>query len=268
MPLSERMSYVIHAVLKFLGVLGFFAPRGCTGPISDTNTCSEDQEGEEEPLLKVAQKLALTGLNLIAVDEGSFDESCEENRIRISHLKRYKIPGAVHLLPLLEHHIGAYCQALQLMVKSRNTPSGNQSPSSSRISSSTRSSIDDFQSSQEEFALTSLGILYCLVFYSWDVVCTLLSYNMKPDSGLGGTKSVEKDKTVLSEQCRGGLQEPNPELDAANDDRPQHPLFKSLLHLLSLCISAAECQRHCILNQCLRILVKLAEKSTVDLLMR
>ncbi|XP_015272740.1 PREDICTED: ATR-interacting protein isoform X2 [Gekko japonicus] len=241
---------------------------GCTGTFSDRSTCSEEQEGEEETSLKLAQKLALTGLNLIAMDDGSLDESCEETKRQISHLKRYKIPGAVYLLPLLEHHIGAYCQALQLMLKTGSTSSGNQSACSSRVSSSTRSSTDDFQSNQEEFALTSLGILYCLVFYSWDVVCTLLSHNMKPDHGLGGAEIVEKDKTVvLSKQCRVGLQEPNPELDAANDDGPQHPLFKSLLHLLTLCTSAAGCQRHCILNQCLKVLVKLAEKSTGDLLM-
>nr|XP_056712652.1 ATR-interacting protein [Euleptes europaea] len=239
---------------------------GCTGIFSSRSTCSEEQEGQEEVLLKLAQKLAVTGLNLIAMDDGSLDESSEVNKRRISHLKRYKIPGAVHLLPLLEHHIGAYCQALQSVLKTGSTPSGNQSAASSRISS--RSSTDDFQSNLEEFALTSLGILYYLVFYSWDVVCTLLSHNMKPDHGLGGTDIVGKDKTVAcTKQCKGNLQEPNPELDAANDDRPQHPLFKSLLHLLTLCTSVVGCQRHCILNQCLKVLLKLAEKSTVDLLM-
>ncbi|XP_060095877.1 ATR-interacting protein isoform X2 [Heteronotia binoei] len=241
---------------------------GCTGISGDGSTCSEEQEGEEEASLKLAQKLALTGLNLIAMDDGSLDESSEENKRRISHLKYYKIPGAVHLLPLLEHHIGTYCQTLQLMVKTGSSSSGNQSASSSRTSSSTRSSTDDFQLNQEEFALTSLGILYCLVFYSWDVVCMLLSHNVKPNHGLGIIEIVEKDKTVvLNKQCRGGLQEPNPELDTANDDRLQHPLFKSLLHLLTLCTSAAGCQKHCMLNQCLKILVKLAEKSTMDLLM-
>ncbi|XP_077181856.1 ATR-interacting protein isoform X2 [Paroedura picta] len=241
---------------------------GCTGTFSGRSTCSED-EGEEEASLKLAQKLALTGLNLIAMDDGSLDESCEEDKRQISHLKHYKIPGAVHLLPLLEHHIGAYCEALQFMLKDGSTPSGNQSAAaSSRTSSSTRSSIDDFQSKQEEFALTSLGILCHLVFYSWDVVCTLLFHNLKPNCGLGSTEVVEKNKTIVPrKQSRGNLQEPSPELDAANGDRPAHPLFKILLRLLTSCTAAGGCQRHCILNQCLKVLVKLAERSTVDLLM-
>uniref|UniRef100_A0ACB8EHJ1 Uncharacterized protein n=1 Tax=Sphaerodactylus townsendi TaxID=933632 RepID=A0ACB8EHJ1_9SAUR len=233
---------------------------GCTGIYSDRSSCSEEQERQEEESLKLAKKLAVTGLSLIAMDDGSLDKSAEENKRRISHLKCYKVPGAVHLLPLLEHHIGAYCQALQLTLKTGSTSSGNQS-ASSRISSNTRSSVDDFQANLEEFALASLGILYYLVFYSWDVVCTLLSCNRTPDRDLGGMEIVEKDRTV---SC---LQEPNPELDDTNNDRYQHPLFKSLLYLLTSCTSAVGCQRHCILNQCLKILLKLAEKSTVDLLM-
>ncbi|XP_054834288.1 ATR-interacting protein isoform X2 [Eublepharis macularius] len=239
---------------------------GCTRIFSDRSTSYEEQEVEEETSLKLAQKLALTGLNLIAMDDSSLDESSEENKRQISHLKCYKIPGAVHLLPLLEYHIGAYCKALQLIMKTGITP-GNQS-ASSNMSSSTRSSVDDFQSNLEEFALTSLGILHYLVFYSWDVACTMLSHNMKADCGLGGVEIVEENETDgCNEQYRDNLQEPNPEQDVSNDDRSRHPLFKHLLQLLTLCTSAVGCQRRCILIQCLKILVKLAEKATVGLLM-
>ncbi|XP_028574666.2 ATR-interacting protein isoform X1 [Podarcis muralis] len=234
---------------------------GSTGSISNRSASSE----EEETSLRIAQKLALTGLNLIAVDEGSLAENSEETERRISHLKRYKIPGAIHLFPLLEYHIGTYHQALLLMMKTGSS-SGNQSACSSRTSSSAASSVDDNLSTLEEFALVSLGILYYLVSYSWDVLHTLLSLTMKPDCGLGAPEIPEKDEAVCSKQCRVVLQEPSPDLNTANVDQSQHPLFKKVLQLLASCATAAGYQRHGIMNQCLRVLVKLAEKSTVDLL--
>ncbi|KAJ6668374.1 hypothetical protein lerEdw1_015751 [Lerista edwardsae] len=230
---------------------------GSTKCFSDNSRSSE-----EEASLRVAQKCALTGLNLIAMDEGSLVESSEESPRGISHFKRYKISGAVHLLPLLEHHIGAYYQALQSMAKTESSPSRNQSACSSRTSSSTTASVDDFLSAVEEFAVASLGILYYLVFYSWDVVDTLLSLNTKQGCDLG----TPEDKIGARLLIANNLQESNPELSVANDDQSQHPLFKKLLQLLTLCAAAAGCQRHSIMNQCLRVLVKLAEKSSVDLL--
>ncbi|XP_066472185.1 ATR-interacting protein isoform X2 [Tiliqua scincoides] len=234
--------------------------KGSTKSFSDNSTSSQ----EEETLLRVAQKLALTGLNLIAMDEGSLVESSEGNKRGISHFKRYKISGAVHLLPLLEHHIGTYYRALQLTMKTESSPSGNQSACSSRTSST--ASVDDFLSSVEEFAVASLGILYYLVFYSWDVVYILLSLNTKLGCDLRRTETPEKDKIVCNKQSSTNLQEHNLALSVANDDQSQHPLFKKLLQLLTLCATAAGCQRHSIMNQCLRVLVKLAEKSSVDLL--
>ncbi|XP_061474028.1 ATR-interacting protein [Rhineura floridana] len=235
-----------------------------TGSTRSINTRTASSQ-EEETSLGIAQKLALTGLNLIAVDEGSLEESSEESEIGISPLKRYKIPGAIHLLPLLEHHISAYHQALLLMMKTGSISSGNQSVCSSRTSSAA-SSVDDFLSTLEEFALLSLGILYYLVFHSWDVIYTLLSLNMKSDCGLGDSEILEEDKAVCSKQQRAILQELTPAVDTANVDRSQHSLFTKLLQVLALCAMAAGYQRHSIMNQCLRILVKLAEKSTVDLL--
>ncbi|XP_053157872.1 ATR-interacting protein isoform X2 [Hemicordylus capensis] len=235
---------------------------GSTRSLSNRTTDSQ----EEDTLLRIAQKRALTGLNLIAIDEGSLEDSSEENKRSISHLKCYKIPGAVHFLPLLEHHISSYYQALQLMMKIGNASSGNQSACSSRTSSNATSSADDLLSTLEEFALASLGILYYLVFYSWDVVYTLLSLPVKPHCDLGDTELLEKDKAVVCDkQYRANQQEPNPELDVSNDDQNQHPLFKKLLQLLTLC-TATGCQRQNIMNQCLRVLVKLAEKPSVDLL--
>ncbi|XP_044307261.1 ATR-interacting protein [Varanus komodoensis] len=238
-------------------------PAGATGSFCDRIASSQ----EEEASLRVAQRLALAGLNLIAMDEDSLEGSSEESRRGISHPKRYKIPGAVHLLPLLEHHIGAYHQALLLMMKAGSSSSGNQSTCSSRTSSSTASSVDNFLSALEEFALVSLCILYYLVFYSWDVICALLSLSMKADCDLGDREDLEKDKSVIRNMSdRAGLQEPEPEADVTNAEPSQHPLFKKLLQLLTLCATVVGCQRHSIVYQCFRVLVKLAERSTVDLL--
>ncbi|XP_042305576.1 ATR-interacting protein isoform X2 [Sceloporus undulatus] len=238
-----------------------------TGSIRSSSDRTENSQ-EEESSLRIAQKLALTGLNLIAVDEGSLEESSDESRRQISHPKRYKIAGAVHLLPLLDHHISAYHQALSLMTKTGNTSSGNQSACSSRSSSSRTSAIDDTLLTLEELALVSLGILYYLVFYSWDVIYTLLSHNMKPDSSLECAEMQEKDKSVTcSKQLRANPQEPNTELGVSNADQSQHPLFKKLLQLMASCATSAGRQRHGIMNQCLRVLVKLAERSTSDLLL-
>ncbi|KAH0630065.1 hypothetical protein JD844_012660 [Phrynosoma platyrhinos] len=239
--------------------------------IGSTRSSSElriESSQEEKSSLRIAQKLALTGLNLIAVDEGSLEESSEESKSQISHPKRYKIAGAVHLLPLLEHHISAYHQALLLMTKTGSTSSGNQSACSSRSSSSRTSTIEDIFLTLEELALVSLGILYYLVFYSWDVIYTLLSHSMKLDCGLECAEMLEKDKSVTcSKQLTANPPESNTKLDVSNVDQSQHPLFKKLLQLMSSCATSAGCQRHAIMNQCLRVLVKLAERSSADLLL-
>ncbi|KAJ7316766.1 hypothetical protein JRQ81_002928 [Phrynocephalus forsythii] len=237
------------------------------GPVRNLSDRTASSQ-EEEALMRIAQKCALTGLNLIAVDEGSLEEGTEESKRGPSHPKRYKIPGAVHLLPLLEYHITSYHEALLLTMKVGSASSGNQSVYSSRSSSSATSSVDDFLPTLEEFALVSLGILYYLAFYSWDVAITLLTPKMKLDCGVGCAEIPEKENTAAcSQQCRAHPQEPNPELDLVNADCPQHPLFKKLQQLLAACVTGTGCQRASIMNQCLRVLVKLAERSTVDLLL-
>ncbi|XP_060621885.2 ATR-interacting protein [Anolis sagrei] len=264
---SLGLCYLLSHNLEFQPSTAILPNSSNTGSARSSSDGTESSQ-EEESSLKIAQNLALTGLNLIAVDEGSLEESSEESRRQISHPKRCKIAGAVHLLPLLEHHISAYHQALSLMTKTGSNSSGNQSTSSSRSSSSRTSSVDDILSALEELAIVSLGILYYLVFYSWDVIYKLLSSNVKPDCGLGCTEMVEKDKTITcSKHLRSNPQEPNPELDVSNVDQSQHPLFKMVLQLMASCATSMGCQRHGIMNQCLRVLVKLAERSTTDLLL-
>ncbi|KFQ23214.1 hypothetical protein N332_14960, partial [Mesitornis unicolor] len=221
--------------------------------------------------LREAQKLAITGLNLIAVDEGLPEGNPTESQREFLHFTRCKIRGAVHLLPLVEHHIGAYCQAVQLLDKSVNGSCGNHSAVSPRTSTNTVSSKEDVRLSLEETTVLSLGILYYLAFYSWDVVHTLLSTEVEKSSAAGDDQVSKMDRSVLCDkQCnnegtrtQGGL--PVAPQDAPNKDRAQHSLFKKLLQVLA--VSAARgSQTDGILNQSLKVLVKLAENSTMDLL--
>ncbi|XP_068275966.1 ATR-interacting protein [Nyctibius grandis] len=223
--------------------------------------------------LREAQKLAITGLNLIAMDEGLSEESPTESRREFLHLTRCKIRGAVHLLPLVEHHIGAYCQAVQLADKSVNGSCGNHSAVPSRTNTNMVSSKEDFRLSLEETTVISLGILYYLAFYSWDVVHTLLSTEVEKSSAVGDEQVSKMDNNVLCDnQCdnkedtrtQGGL--PVAPQDAPNSDRAQHSLFKKLLQVLAFSATRGS-QDDSILNQSLKVLVKLAENSTMDLLM-
>uniref|UniRef100_A0A663ETE2 ATR interacting protein n=1 Tax=Aquila chrysaetos chrysaetos TaxID=223781 RepID=A0A663ETE2_AQUCH len=235
---------------------------------------SRTTQEETAPLvsLREAQELAITGLNLIAMDEGLSEGSPTESRTEFSHLTRCKIRGAVHLLPLVEHHIGAYCQAVQLAVKSVNGSCGNHSAVSSRTNTNMGSSKEDFRLSLEETTVISLGILYYLAFHSWDVVHTLLSTEVEKSSAAGDEQVSKMDKNVLCDnQCdnkedtrtQGGV--PVAPQDAPNDDRAQHSLFKKLLQVLGFS-AARGSQTDSILNQSLKVLVKLAENSTMDLL--
>ncbi|PKU31473.1 atr-interacting protein [Limosa lapponica baueri] len=255
----ERNKLVTQTVLT---------PRKSTQPPSSRTT-----QEETAPLvsLQEAQKLAITGLNLIAMDEGLSEGSPTESRREFLHFTRCKIRGAVHLLPLVEHHIGAYCQAAPLADKSANGSCGNHSAVPS--STNTVSSKEDFRLSLEETTLISLGILYYLAFYSWDVVHTLLSAEVEKSSAAGDEQVSTMDKNgSCDNQCdnkedtraHGGL--PVAPEDTPNNSQAQCSLFKKLLQVLAFS-AARGSQTDSILNQSLKVLVKLAENSTMDLLM-
>lgn len=227
------------------------------------------------PLLSLqeAQKLAITGLNLIALDEGLSEGSPAEGQGGLLPLTQSRIPGAVHLLPLVEHHVDAFCQAEQLGDTPGNGACGTHPAAASRASTNTVSSKEDFRSSLEETTLVSLGILYYLVFYSWDVVHTLLSAEKEKRFAAGDEQVSKMDKNVLCDnQCdnkeksrtQGGLPAPQ---DPPNTNGDQHSLFKKLLQILAFA-AARGSQTDNILSQSLKVLVKLAENSTMDLLIK
>ncbi|XP_021265150.1 ATR-interacting protein isoform X3 [Numida meleagris] len=227
---------------------------------------SRTAQEEDAPLvsLQEAQKLALMGLNLIAMDEGSPAGSGSE----VLYLKRCKIRGAVHLLPLVEHHIGAYCRAVRSADKSVNGSCGNHPVVSSRASTNKVSSKEDFRLSLEETTVLSLGILYYLAFYSWDVVHILLSNEVERSSSVGEEQISKMDRNGPCDNKEDGRTQgelPEAPQDAASNVQAQHPLFKKLLQVLAFSATTGS-RADSILQQSLKVLVKLAENSTVDLL--
>ncbi|XP_066859153.1 ATR-interacting protein-like isoform X1 [Anser cygnoides] len=239
-----------------------------TKPTQIRNIRTTQEEIAPLVSLREAQKLAITGLNLIAMDEGSSTGSLAGSGREFLPLKCCKIQGAVHLLPLVEHHIGAYCQAVQLADKAVNGSCGNHSVVSSRTSTSTVSSKEDFRLSLEETTVISLGILYYLAFYSWDVVHILLSAEVEKGSTVGDEEISKMDRNVLCDnkedtRTQGGL--PGAPQDVPINDRAQHSLFRKLIQVLDFSTTTGS-QTDNILTQSLKVLVKLAENSTVDLL--
>ncbi|KAM9326856.1 ATR-interacting protein [Gastrophryne carolinensis] len=202
--------------------------------------------------LKDAQKVAITGLNSIALDaEFVGEQTGAQIKRGLPHLNNMsRLPGAALILPLVEFHIVTFCQALQLLDKSGVSPSNIQSLSSSSSQGTVISSVEDTISSLGEPALSSLGILYYLVFYSLEVVETLLQSNPETRT------QMPVDQNPSTSKCA--------EIDAV--ELNMHPLFKSLFYLLSS--TGITYKGDIFKDQALRVLVKLAENSPIELLCR
>ncbi|XP_074053732.1 ATR-interacting protein isoform X1 [Macrotis lagotis] len=223
--------------------------------------------------LKEVQSLAITGLNLIARDEGSSDEDLTNGKRRPSCVTQLcQLPGAVHLLPLVRHYTELYCQTLQAVASVKRNSSGDSSACSSRGSTSVEPSTEDSLLALEGFTMVALSILQHLVCYSGAVVKTLLSIRVRKDAtdgkdpALGGNESIvcwrrpgkTSENLMVEEQLAKALEE-------TGNSQDHHPLWKMLLHLLSAPTGHLQVR---VLNQCLKVLVKLAENCAFDLLPR
>uniref|UniRef100_A0A5F9D4B5 ATR interacting protein n=1 Tax=Oryctolagus cuniculus TaxID=9986 RepID=A0A5F9D4B5_RABIT len=208
--------------------------------------------------LREAQSLAFTGLNLVARNEGSPDGDPAEGGRRTFPL--CQLPGAVHLLPLVQFFIGLHCHALQdLAAAKRSGAPGNSPTHAPRLSSRLEASHEDSVCTLEGFSVASLSVLQHLVCHSGAVVCLLLSgAGVDPAAGEGSTSLVHG-------QSHGDA---TPAPRAVADDQGQHPLLKMLLHLLALSSAAAGRLQTTVLSQCLKVLVKLAENAASDFLPR
>ncbi|XP_036905711.1 ATR-interacting protein isoform X2 [Sturnira hondurensis] len=233
-------------------------PPGCgstlTGISSLRTTGSRDGSF---PLsdLREAQNLALTGLNMIARDEGSCDRDPAEGGRTAFPLCQF--PGAVHLLPLVQFFIGLHCQALQdSSVAKRSGIPGDSPAQSSRVSSRVEASAEDSLCHLENLCVASLHVLQHLACHSGAVVNLLLSGAGAHSAAGEGNPSLASPGAGMS--TPGGLA----------DHQDQHPLLKMLLRLLTLSSAAPGHLQANVLSQCLQVLVKSAENSPFDLLPR
>ncbi|XP_037706164.1 ATR-interacting protein isoform X2 [Choloepus didactylus] len=206
--------------------------------------------------LREAQNLAFTGLKLVARNEDSCDQDLAEGSRRAFPLSQ--IPGAVHLLPLVQFFIGLHCQALQDLAAAKRSGAPGDSPThSSCVSSGVEASAEDSLCNLEGFSVASLTILQHLVCHSRAAVCLLLS-GVGADSG-DGNKSLAH---------RHGHEDMTSVPTGVAEDQAQHPLLKMLLHLLAFSSAATGHLQASVLSHCLKVLVKLAENASFDFLPR
>ncbi|XP_056380027.1 ATR-interacting protein [Hyla sarda] len=196
--------------------------------------------------LKDCQKLAISALNSIALGEEDMEKKGSQGQRGPVHLnKMCRLAGALRMLPLVEYHITTYYQALE---KSDVGPSDSQSISSGSTDSGTMTNAEHAISRFTELALASLEILDRLVCHSLDVVDTLLRISTLPSS-----EAEKETNTVI-----------NRDLD--NEEQMLNPLFKKLVLILSSTVVTYK--RETIRERVLRILVTLAENSSIEQLTR
>ncbi|XP_029773731.1 ATR-interacting protein [Suricata suricatta] len=208
--------------------------------------------------LREAQNLALTGLNLVARDKGSCEGDPAEGGRRAFPL--CQLPGAVHLLPLVQFFIALHCQALQNLVAVRRSGAPADSPtSSSCMSAGGEASLEDSLCNLEGFSVASLTVLQHLVCHSGAVVHLLLS-----DAGVDSATREGNPSLVHRQDHEDVSSVPK----GLTEDQGQHPLLKMLLQLLTFSSGATGHLQASVLSQCLKILVKLAENTSFDFLPR
>lgn len=209
--------------------------------------------------LREAQHMAFTGLNLVARnEEGSSDRDPAEGDGRAFPLRR--LPGAVHLLPLVQFFIGLHCQALQDLAAAKRSGAPADPPTHpSRVSPGVEASPEDSLCNLEGFSVAALSVLQHLVCHSGAVVCLLLSgAGAEPAAGEGDQNQVPGHSHEDATSAPEGLAK----------DQGQHPLLKMLLHLLASSSAATGHLQASVLSQCLKVLVKLAENASFDFLPR
>ncbi|KAM6161235.1 ATR-interacting protein [Erethizon dorsatum] len=226
--------------------------------ISGLRTTGSQSGAFSPSALREAQNLAFTGLNLIARNGGSCDGDPAEGARRAFPL--CQLPGAMHLLPLIQFFLGLHCQALQeLAVAKRSGASGDSPTHNSCVGSRVEANPEDLICNLEGFSVASLSILQHLVCHSGAVVCLLLSE-------VGTDISAEEGNGRLAHRqtCRDMILAST----GVAEDQRHHPLLKMLLHLLAFSSTAVGHLQATVLSQCLKVLVKLAENASSDFLPR
>nr|BAC27324.1 unnamed protein product [Mus musculus] len=202
--------------------------------------------------LREAQNLAFTGLNLVARTESSHDGDMAGRRVFALH----QLPGAVHLLPLVQFFVGLHCQALQDLAPAKKSGvPGDSATHTSCMSSGVEARPEDSIHGLESFSVASLSVLQNLVCHSGAVVCLLLS-------GMGTEAAAREGNLVQT--CADTTSASREDAH----DQDQHPLLKMLLQLMASSSAASGHFQASVLGLCLKVLVKLAENASSDLLPR
>ncbi|KAL6035595.1 hypothetical protein STEG23_019116 [Scotinomys teguina] len=222
--------------------------------ISGLRTISSRDGSFSLSALREAQNLAFTGLHLVARSESSHDGDLGKGSRRVFPL--CQLPGAAHLLPLVQFFISLHCQALQDLAPAKKSGAPGDSPThTSCVSSGVETSPEDTIYHLESFSVASLSILQHLVCHSGAVVCLLLS-GTETDAAIREGNRVQTCADTIS---------------AAREDAPdqnQHPLLKMLLQLVAFSSTASGHFQASVLSHCLKVLVKLAENASSDFLPR
>ena len=167
-----------------------------------------------------------------------------------------QLPGAVHLLPLVQFFIGLHCHALQYLTLAKKSGVPGDCPThTSCVSSGVEASPEDLLCHLESFSVASLSLLQHLVCHSGAVVCRLLS-----DLGTDATAREGNPVKTCADTTSNSREDAH--------DQKQHPLLTMLLQLVAFSSTASGHFQASVLSQCLKVLVKLAENASSDFLPR
>uniref|UniRef100_UPI00398EA906 ATR-interacting protein isoform X2 n=1 Tax=Pristiophorus japonicus TaxID=55135 RepID=UPI00398EA906 len=225
--------------------------------------------------LNELQQLAMCGINMLIFDQESSEKYLDTTDVSLRLRGQNDLPGAVHLLPLIEYYLGIYCQALQTEKAGRSS-SGSRKCCSSSSGEFTASNVDDFFSNLEDFALAALGVLYHLVSHSQRVGNSLLVHTSRQstEGSLVSTAQIHNTSATPTrheneeEAGPSKLQEEHVKLqELVGLGQPPH-LFIKLLQLSDPVVLSVSHRRENLQNQSLRILGKVAESTTAELLHR
>lgn len=258
----------------------------CLSPGSSVGSSSSSTEPRlvphhNKPRFRHYQNLALSGLNMMALPshhaalppEDLPNPNTSHSAPALKNTTR-SCPGAVHLLPLLDYHIGLFCQSLEaIALDGSGTGSGKRSLRGSSLSGSSdcslASSVEDSLGSQEEFALAALKALHHTVAQSSEVVNTLLALT----SGEEGSppQGNTRHRPILASGLAPLLPDTSIQpgtsrtseipVDGTREGAALHPLFRKLLQLSDPSFSTSAVQREALVPSSLTTLNMLLERA-------
>ncbi|XP_031424344.1 ATR-interacting protein [Clupea harengus] len=229
----------------------------CGSSTSSSSACSTDARLLSRPHahFNQLQSLAMSGLSALALGYPTHPKVHTKG-----HLTSAKsCPGAVHLLPLLEHHISLFCQTLETMDSSVKSPLRGISLSSSSVSPLS-SNIEETLLSQEDIALACVKAVRLIVSQSDEAVQTLLSQPSQEVTlemeALAQSNAAPSNQQPGTSKGRGAS-----EREREERKLPQHPLFKRLVQLADPTYSCSTTQKEALVIGSLATLSLLAQRA-------